>query len=319
MVSGSSGFGKRPVSSPMVSAPAGEVVMIRNKIKRNEVYQRMKAERKKQASKERRERQKQHVKLGDAAPPKAVPKTQESTRERDETMVDPADKEVIADQEMDEFALYFNASVKPKIAITTCRKPSGRMFDFISDLLRAVPKSSFYERRNFEIKQITSEAVEKGFTDIIIINEDRKELNGLVLIHLPDGPTAHFKLTNVRLSSEIAGHGVMTGHDPEVVLNNFNTRLGTRIGRMFAALFDQRPEFTGRRAVTFHNQRDFIFFRQHRYIFDDAGKIVNLQELGPQFTLKLKSLQAGTFDSVNGEYEWKHRQEMDTSRRRFFL
>jgi ribosome production factor 1 len=27
-------------------------------------------------------------------------------------------------------------------------------------------------------------------------------------------------------------------------------------------------QFRGRRAVTFHNQRDFIFFRHHRYIFE---------------------------------------------------
>lgn len=44
-----------------------------------------------------------------------------------------------------------------------------------------------------------------------------------------------------------------------------------------------------------------------------------LQELGPRFTLKLQSLQKGTFDSKFGEYEWVHKKEMDTSRRRFHL
>lgn len=34
---------------------------------------------------------------------------------------------------------------------------------------------------------------------------------------------------------------------------------------MIQALFPQDPEFKGRRVVTFHNQRDFIFFRHHRY------------------------------------------------------
>jgi len=33
-------------------------------------------------------------------------------------------------------------------------------------------------------------------------------------------------------------------------------------------VFPQKPEFQGRRVVTFHNQRDFIFFRHHRYIFE---------------------------------------------------
>jgi ribosome production factor 1 len=45
------------------------------------------------------------------------------------------------------------------------------------------------------------------------------------------------------------------------VLNNFGTRLGRRVGRMLGSLFHQEPQFRGRRVATFHNQRDFIFFR----------------------------------------------------------
>jgi len=47
--------------------------------------------------------------------------------------------------------------------------------------------------------------------------------------------------------------------------------------------------------------------------------IARLQECGPRFTLKLLSLQHGTFDTKGGEYEWVHKPDMDTSRRRFFL
>lgn len=59
----------------------------------------------------------------------------------------------------------------------------------------------------------------------------------------------------------LQGHGRPSSHKPELILNNFDTRLGHRVGRMFASLFCQDPTFRGRRAVTFHNQRDFIFFR----------------------------------------------------------
>ena len=38
-------------------------------------------------------------------------------------------------------------------------------------------------------------------------------------------------------------------------------------------------------------------------MFKNAER-VGLQELGPRFTLKLRSLQKGTFDSKFGEYEW---------------
>ena len=44
------------------------------------------------------------------------------------------------------------------------------------------------------------------------------------------------------------------------------------------------------------------------------------QEIGPRFTLKLQSLQKGTFDSKGGEFEWVHKPgEQDTSRRKFQL
>ncbi|EOD05315.1 hypothetical protein EMIHUDRAFT_71798, partial [Emiliania huxleyi CCMP1516] len=88
-------------------------------------------------------------------------------------------------------------------------------------------------------------------------------------------------------------------------------------------LFPHDPQFRGRQVVTMHNQRDFVFFRHHRYIFEqkeERGQVsARLQELGPRFTLRLKSLQLGTFDTQHGEYEWKHKPELDTSRRRFHV
>ncbi len=71
--------------------------------------------------------------------------------------------------------------------------------------------------------------------------------------------------------------------------------------------------------------------RHHRYIFEEKdqkergkkekSKVVKarLQELGPRFTLRLCSLQKGTFDSKQGEFEWVHKPDMDTSRRKFHL
>jgi ribosome production factor 1 len=91
-----------------------------------------------------------------------------------------------------------------------------------------------------------------------------------------------------------------------------------RIGRFFNALLPHDPEFKGRRVVTIHNQRDFIFFRQHRYEFEDSENC-KLQEIGPRFTLRLQKLQLGIYDTKFGEYEWFHNKLMDDSRRRFHL
>jgi len=71
--------------------------------------------------------------------------------------------------------------------------------------------------------------------------------------------------------------------------------------------------------VTFHNQRDFVFMRHHRYEFNEDGSRANLQELGPRVTLKLHSLQLGTLDSKFGEYEFIYKPKMGISRKNFFL
>lgn len=47
--------------------------------------------------------------------------------------------------------------------------------------------------------------------------------------------------------------------------------------------------------------------------------VSRLQELGPRFTLRLRSLQKGTFDSKCGEFEWMRKPELGKSRRKFAL
>jgi ribosome production factor 1 len=194
---------------------------------------------------------------------------------------------------------------------------------FGRELTRIIPNSTSLYRNRSGVKKIVKSAIKENFTDILIINENRKEPDGLLVIHLPDGPTAHFKVSNVRITTELRkNHKEITEHRPEVILNNFTTRLGLTVGRMLGALFHYNPEFEGRRAVTFHNQRDYIFFRHYRYGIDGDGKKARLKELGPRFTLKLRSLQKGTFDSKYGQYEWiidGRRHAMETSRRKFNL
>lgn len=194
---------------------------------------------------------------------------------------------------------------------------------FGKELTRIIPNSKSLLRNRSSVKKIVKGAVKEGYTDILIVNENRKEPDGLLVIHLPDGPTAHFKVSNVRITTELRrNHKDITEHRPEVILNNFTTRLGLTVGRMLGALFHYSPEFEGKRAVAFHNQRDYIFFRHYRYHFDEDGKKTRLKELGPRFTLKLRSLQKGTFDSKYGQYEWiidGRRHTLETSRRKFFL
>jgi len=292
---------------------------IKNKKHRGEVYKKFCKEKRKVKMEEKKKRRKEEKELGADAPPKKKPKTIENMRVPDETMVDPTNEETKIDLQLDEMAPYFNQETTPKILITTSDRPTRRTNAFCKELKKVVPNAFIKYRRGLDLKNIIPQAVDKEFTDLLVINEDRGEPNGLVLCHLPDGPTAEFKVMNVKLTKEIKKVGEMTEHEPEVNLHNFSTRLGVTIGRMLSCLFPHRPNYKGRRVVTFHNQRDYIFFRQHRYQFRNAEKC-GLHELGPRFILKLRSLQKGTFDSKFGMYEWVHkRHEMDTSRRKFHL
>lgn len=319
---------------------------IRNKVARSEAYQKLKKIKEKEKRKSRARRQKEASaaeSLGQE-PARKRPRTIENTREADETLVQPGDADVAAEEQQDEFAAHFNNERPPKVLLTTCYKPTGIMYKFCADLMTVFPDAVFYNRQGYPLKRIVDYASSRGFSDVVVVNEDRREVNGMTVVHLPDGPTAVFKLSSMVLNKDIKGHGRPTSHRPELVLNNFGTRLGLRVGRMFASLFNQDPNFRGRRVVTFHNQRDFIFFRHHRYIFEEKDEKVTetkvtakgtkktkvtgtkqvvkarLQELGPRFTLKLLSVQKGTFDSKTGEFEFVHRRgEMDTSRRKFHL
>uniref|UniRef100_A0A1D1Z321 Ribosome production factor 1 n=1 Tax=Anthurium amnicola TaxID=1678845 RepID=A0A1D1Z321_9ARAE len=316
--------------------------MIKNKAKRTEVHAKLKREKKlekRRKTKARDAATKRALELGEEPPPKKVPRTIENTREFDETVCRPDDEELFAGNDADEFSAVLKQECTPKILITTCRFNSTRGPAFISELLSVIPNAHYYKRGTYEMKKVVEYAKNKDFTSIIIVHTNRREPDALLIIGLPEGPTAHFRLSNLVLRKDIKSHGNPTSHKPELVLNNFTTRIGHRIGRLIQSLFPQIPEFRGRRVVTFHNQRDFIFFRHHRYIFgnkeknelgkgaqDANGKkvsqsnvIARLQECGPRFTLKLISLQHGTFDSKGGEFEWVHKAEMDTSRRRFFL
>ncbi|XP_003487677.1 putative ribosome production factor 1 [Bombus vancouverensis nearcticus] len=279
----------------------------------------------KEKAKAKKEAKKKRIQEGG---PKQVPHTLESLREKDETTVsgdidDEENAELKVDFEHDEFAPFYKHAYEPKVLISFCDNPTRKTRIFGRELTRIIPNSISLYRNRSGVKKMVKSAIAKNFTDIVIVNEDQCKPNGLLVIHLPDGPTAHFKLSNVKLTVDLKrSHKEISEHRPEVILNNFTTRLGCTIGRMLGALFHYEPEFKGRRVVTFHNQRDYIFFRHHRYQFDMERNKPRLRELGPRFTLKLQSLQHGTFDSKYGEYEWiiqGKRHDMETSRRKFFL
>lgn len=137
-----------------------------------------------------------------------VSQTIENTREKDETIVVADDEELEADTAEDEFAAHFNREQAPQILVTTSRKPSGAMFKFLENLFETLPNATYYARRDYEVKRIVEYAKGRGFTDLLVWNENTKfskgaNVNGLLAVHLPEGPSAHFKVSNVVLSKNI--------------------------------------------------------------------------------------------------------------------
>jgi ribosome production factor 1 len=293
---------------------------IKNKEIRHKVFRKDQAGKKREDKKDRKIRKNQPG-------PKSRGHTIESLREKDQTVVtnldDSENEETRKEMELDEFSEYYSKSYEPKVLITYSDNPHSKTRGFGKELALIIPNSIALTRHRSSVTKISESAMREGYTDVIIINENRKQVNGLLLIHLPDGPTAHFKVSDVKLTTDIKRKvSNFTSHRPEVILTNFTTRLGLQIGRMLGSIFHYDPQFRGRRAATFHNQRDYIFFRHHRYEFDKNGKRVKLMELGPRFTLKLRSLQEGLFDSKTGDYEWmitNKRHQLEGNRRRFYL
>ncbi|KAJ2921196.1 hypothetical protein H1R20_g15898, partial [Candolleomyces eurysporus] len=233
------------------------------------------------------------------------------------TSAEATQNEQNADISTDPFASYFNSiddpTLPPKVLITTSFKASKSTYEFCDELVGVFPGAEFRRRKKgkgFEMGRIAGWAADRDYKHLLVVNEDMKKpstpstftllsllvpelvlhADAITLVHLPNGPTAYFKLTSVELTRQIFGHARATPHYPELILNGFVTRLGHAVGRMFQTTFPPLPEFQGRQVVTLHNQRDFIFFRRHRYAFRSPEKVA-LQEIGPRFTLKLRSLK----------------------------
>ena len=272
----------------------------------------------------------------ESGPKRQVPKTLESTREKDPTALDDpcSDPDFQLSSATDEFAPYFNRTATPKVFLTTSHRPTAATFGFGADLLEVIPTSTFYTRGGgARLSSILRAARRRGFTHAVVLNEGRDAglPDSMLVVHLgaagiqaveegdgeggggrvegkkkskdadadadadgnspscssdsegsdPDddddsslsslgtGPTARFRVTNVKRCRDIRGHGRPTAHNPELVLRGFGTAVGGRVGRLLASMFPVDPAFRGRQVATLHAQRDFIFFRHHRYVFEE--------------------------------------------------
>lgn len=238
----------------------------------------------------------------------------------------------------------------PKILVTT--SINATIHKEAQDIAAVFPNSTYIRRsghrfsHKYSVREIAKFAKNRGYTALIVVHEDLKRPHQMSVVHLNSedaapGPTLTYSIRNYMPGKSLLGHGNATNHYPELLLNNFKTPLGLLAAKSMNTMFPSRPELSGRQVVTLHNQRDYIFFRRHRYVFREArateknvvtadgkemegmqGIRAGLQEIGPRMTLKLRRVDKGIGRAGSeGEdaLKWEWKAKMEKQRTRFNL
>ena len=122
---------------------------------------------------------------------------------------------------------YQNAGYEdPKLFLTTSSNPSSRLASFAKELKLIFPNCTRVNRGHLGVNELVEMCRQNNVTDMIIVHETRGEPDGLIVSHLPYGPTAYFALYNTVLRHDINPSKKMTLATPKLVFHNFNTPLG---------------------------------------------------------------------------------------------
>lgn len=212
---------------------------------------------------------------------------------------------------------------EPKVCVTTSRDPSSRLRAFAVEMKLVFPASVRINRGSTTTRELLDAARGADFTDVVVLTETRGEPDGLIISHLPYGPTLHCSLSGAVLRHDIDGRGTVSEAAPHLIFHNFGSALGARVRTVLAHLFPL-PKPDSARVLTFANDNDFVSFRHHTYAKAPSaapgdklrkGDVV-LAEVGPRFELRPFKLALGTLDQPDAEVEWVLRPYQNTARKR---
>lgn len=205
----------------------------------------------------------------------------------------------------------------PKLFLTTSSDPSSRLASFAKELKLIFPNCTRVNRGHLGISDLVELCRQNNVTDMIIVHETRGEPDGMIVSHLPYGPTAYFALYNTVLRHDIDTRKKMTLATPHLLFHNFGTPLGERVQTVLKNLFPPAKDDCVR-TLTFYNKDDYISFRHHRVDKVDH-RTVDLEEMGPRFEMKLFRIRLGALDQPEAKSEWELRPFMNSAKRRRFL
>ena len=184
------------------------------------------------------------------------------------------------------------------------------------------------------VSELVGSCRKNAYTDIVILHEHRGEPDGMVVSHLPFGPTAYFGLSGAVLRHDVQASqrrdgeadddtnidtiGKMKEAAPHLIFDRFSSKLGMRVSTILKHLFPA-PKPDVKRVMTFANQDDFISFRHHTYDMPKGNASLTLKEVGPRFEMRLYQIKLGTLDQQEAENEWVLRPYMNSAKRRKLL
>jgi U3 small nucleolar ribonucleoprotein protein IMP4 len=109
----------------------------------------------------------------------------------------------------------------------------------------------------------------------------RGEPDGMVVCHLPYGPTAYFGVFNTVLRHDIGQKkevGTISEAYPHLIFEKFTSPLGQRLANILKHLFPV-PKDDTKRLVTFANAEDYVSFRHHIYSTPRGSSSIELTEV----------------------------------------
>lgn len=198
---------------------------------------------------------------------------------------------------------YSNIGLKdPKVCITTSRDPSSRLKQFAKEMRLCVPNAQVINRGNTRTDELEEVCRQANYTDLIVLNETRGNPDGMIVCHLPFGPTAYFSLSNCVLRHDIPEVEKASQVYPRLIIDGFTTKIGQRISRILQALYPV-PKEDNKRVITFANCNDFISFRHHTYkkTSQHGRNEVTIKEAGPRFELQPYEVKLGTLNQVSSQ------------------
>lgn len=227
---------------------------------------------------------------------------------------------------------YANATdAPPRIVVTTSRSPSSRLAQFAKELKLMFPNSQRLNRGGLLVSELVSSCRANAFTDLVITHETRGQPDGLVVSHLPYGPTAYFNIRHCIMRHDVNNDGEnkvppVSEAYPHLIFHSFGgTKLGRRTMQILQHLFPH-PKAESKRIITFANYDDVISFRHHTYVKRGGGEgggdktdKVELTEVGPRFEMTLYQIRLGTADQAEADDEWVLRPYMRTAKQRRVL